>query len=110
MIKRQVFPDEIAKIRRWARKANPNITFGYRLPDGSTHSLREMDNDDIGFVDLLRVLRNAIVTEARFTNNEMRYQVEGSDSDARELVFIVTLSDPEEEIEVVTAWAKDRRS
>lgn len=109
MTKHQSFPDEAAKIRRWTRKPNPNITFGYRYQDGTTHSLQEMDADDIDFNDLLFVLKNCTVTDLRLEKGECRYQAEGRNIDGKALVFIVNLYDENEEIEIVTAWAKDRR-
>jgi hypothetical protein len=104
MIKRQ-YVDEASKIRRWARKANPNISYGFRYPDGTTHSLQEMAKDDIDFDDMLRVLRGGKVTDLRLENGEWRHNVEGKDFDGRELVFVVVLCEESEEIEVVTAWA-----
>lgn len=109
MIKRQAYADSAVKIRKWARKQNPNITFGYRLPDYSTHSLNEMDKDDIDLDDLLYTLRTGSVTSIADVDGELRHQVEGKNIDARELVFVVNLFDEREEIEIVTAWAKDRR-
>jgi hypothetical protein len=108
MTKHQAYVDEASTIRRWARKPNPNISFGYRLPDGSTHSLQEMDKDDIDFADLLYVLRGCKVTELRLENGEWRHRAEGKNIDGRELVFVVVLNEEIEEIEVVTAWAVDR--
>jgi len=109
MISRQVYVDSAAKIRKWARKPNPYITFGARLPDYSTHSLTEMDKDDIDFDDLLDTLRAPTVTAINDVDGESRHQVEGKNVDGREFVFIVNLLDEREEIEIVTAWAKDRR-
>jgi len=42
MIQRQAYVDEAQKIRKWMGKENPNISFGFRYPDGTTHSLQEM--------------------------------------------------------------------
>ena len=109
MIRRQSYVDSAAKIRKWARKQNPNITFGYRLPDYGTHSLTEMDKDDIDFEDLLYTLKTGSVTSTTDVDGELRHQVEGKNIDGRELVFVVNLFDEREEIEIVTAWAKDRR-
>lgn len=109
LIKRQAYADGAAKVRKWARKQNPNISFGYRLPDHSTHSLTEMDKDDIDFDDLLHTLRTGDVTSITDVEGELRHQVEGKNIDGRELVFVVNLFDEREEIEIVTAWAKDRR-
>ena len=109
MIKRQACVDSAAKIRKWARKQNPNITFGYRLPDYSTHSLSEMDKDDIDFEDLLYTLKTGFVTSITDVHGELRHRVEGKNIDGRELVFVVNLFDEREEIEIVTAWAKNRR-
>ena len=98
-----------SKIRSWARKPNPNISFGYRFPDGSTHSLDAMDDDDISFPDMLRVLRSGKVTDLRLENGEWRHTVEGRDASDRDLVFVVVLYDEMEEIEIVTAWEKGKR-
>lgn len=97
--------DIAAKIRRWSRKPSPNITFGFRNAGGATHSLQEMAKDDIDFNDLLCVLRGCKVSEVRLENGEWRNRAEGRDKDGRPLVFIVVLSDENEEIEIVTAWA-----
>lgn len=109
MTQHQPYFDEAAKIRNWARKPNPNISFGYRLADGSTHSLDEMANDDIDFSDLLFVLRGCRVTDLRLEKGEWRHKAEGKNRDGREMVFIVVLFDESEELEIVTAWAVDRR-
>lgn len=101
----QNYADLASKIRRWARKPSPNISFGYRLADGGTHSLQEMAKDDIDLNDLLSVLRNCRVTDLRLENGEWRHRAEGRNIDGRELVFILNLFDENEEIEVVTAWA-----
>lgn len=105
MIKRQEHVDAATKIRKWSRRGNPNITFGIRYPDGTTHSLRAMADDDIDFADLLRVLRSCRVTDLRLENGEWRHRAEGRDIDGRELVLVVVLDDLTEEIEIVTAWA-----
>jgi len=105
MIQRQEHVDIAAKIRRWTRKASPNITFGFRFGNGSTHSMREMDNDSIDFDDMLHTLRGCRVTDLRLEIGERRHRAEGRDKDGRELVFIVVLHEENEEIEIVTAWA-----
>jgi len=104
-MQRQAYPDVAAKIRRWAQKPNPNITYGYRLRGGGTHSLEEMAKDGIDFNDMLRVLRTCRITDLRQERGEWRHKAEGRDKDGRDLVFIVNLSDEIEEIEIVTAWA-----
>ena len=109
MIKRQQYVDEARKIREWSRKSNPNISFGVRYPDGTTHSLRAMADDDIDFDDLLRVLRSCKVTDLRLEKGEWRQNAEGKDKDGRELVFVVVLDEVNEEIEIVTAWAVDKQ-
>lgn len=38
-------------------------------------------------------------------NGEWRWNAEGRDKDGRALVFVVVLTDENEEIEIVTAWA-----
>lgn len=105
MMQHQQYVDEASKIRKWSGKPNPNITFGVRYPDGTTHSLRAMADDNINFEDLLRVLRSCRVTESRLANGEWRWNAEGRDKDGRALVFVVVLTDENEEIEIVTAWA-----
>ncbi len=104
MTQSQEHVDVAAKIRRWCRKENPNITFGF-YHDGSTHSLQEMDNDNINLDDMLRCLRGCRVSDVRLENGEWRYRAEGKDKDGRDLVFIVVLYDESEEVKVVTAWA-----
>src|SRR5262245_35833821 len=102
------YPDVASKIRRWAGKPEPNITFGFHRQDGGTHSLDEMANDGIEFSDMLTALRGCRVTDLGFENGEWRYRAEGRDRDGRALVFIVNVIDEEEEIEIVTAWAVDK--
>jgi hypothetical protein len=109
MTRHQPYIDSATKIRKWARKSNPHISFGARLPDYTTHSLNEMEKDEIDFDDLVDTLRTPTVTVIKDVNGELRHQVEGKNIDGREFVFVVNLFDEREEIEIVTAWAKDRR-
>lgn len=105
MTQRQAYVDEASKIRKWTRKGSPNISFGFQLANGSTHSLEEMSKDNIDIDDLLHVLRSCKVTDLRLENGEWRHQAEGRDKDGRHLVFIVVLDDVTEEVLIVTAWA-----
>jgi hypothetical protein len=105
MAQRNEYPDVATKIRKWSRKQNPNISFGVRYPDGTTHSLRAMADDEIDFDDLLNVLKSCRVTDLRLEGGEWRHNAEGKDKRGRELVFVVILIEESEELEIVTAWA-----
>jgi hypothetical protein len=101
----QTILDGFTKIRAWVSKPEPNISFGHRFPDWSSHSLEAMEDDGIDFMDLLRVLRTGSVTEAQRVDDEVRYVVQGSNLDGERFTLVVVLIDEFEEIELVTAWA-----
>ena len=111
MTKHQVILDgtailaALAKIRAWANKLEPNISFGHRHPDWSSHSLEAMEDDGIQFMDLLWVLRHGSVIEAQLVDGEVRYVVRGSNLDGERFTLVVVLIEEFEEIELVTAWA-----
>jgi hypothetical protein len=105
MTRHQEVPNYEAKIKAWSRKPDPNITYGHRYPDGSSHSLNAMADDDIDFMDLLNALRRGRVSEVQVVDEEVRYVVQGADFQNRELNFVVVLIEENEEIELITAWA-----
>lgn len=107
MAQRQIL-DEVAQlICELANDSETRWSFGSDVrSDGSTHALEEMRNDDIGFGDVVYVLKNCRVVRSQYVQrfDEMRYRAIGKNVDGIKMAFIVTVWEKEKVIEIVTGW------
>jgi hypothetical protein len=108
MTKPQSFEDIASKIRQLARDPETRWSFGVLRQDGTVHSETEMDKDDINLPDMYCVLKGCRVTRAEWDVkwSEWRYRAEGKNLDGIPMVFIVTISEEEKGLGIVTAWTR----
>ena len=100
-----LFLDVASRLRDLARDDETTWSFGSHIGlNGLTHAEEEMAADGIDFADLVHVIRSCKVTDGELCVDEWRYKAEGKSTDSVPMVFIVTFSEEERRIEVITGW------